>query len=201
MTTSQGKPKKSALLVIDVQDSFKASEKRWSSRSNLSFEKNVSELISAFRTTAQPIIFVMHSDKDAAFGVNSPYYKLMDFLDYQDSDLLLHKTTRSSFPNTNLDAELKKLGVEHLVVTGIQTEQCCETTTRHAADLGYSVDFVTEATLTFPIKHWSEDKVLSCEAIIERTEYALANRFARIATVDDVLTDLNLTDLNLTVPA
>ena len=116
----------------------------------------------------------------------------MDFVDYQDSDLLLHKTTRSSFTNTSLDAELKQLGIEHLVISGIQTEQCCETTTRNAADLGYSVDFVTEATLTFPIKHWSEDKVLSCEAIIERTEYALANRFARIATVDDVMTDLNL---------
>jgi len=192
MNTSEKHSKTSALLVIDVQDSFKASEKRWSSRNNPNFEDNVSELIEAYRQSSQPIIFVLHSDKDEAFGVNSPYYELMDFLDYQDSDLLLHKTTRSSFTSTKLDAELKKLGVEHLVLTGIQTEQCCETTARNAADLGYSVDFVTEATLTFPVKHWSEDKVLDCDAIVERTEYALANRFARIATVQDIVDDLKV---------
>jgi len=192
MNTSEKHSKTSALLVIDVQDSFKASEKRWSSRNNPNFEDNVSELIEAYRQSSQPIIFVLHSDKDEAFGVNIPYYELMDFLDYQDSDLLLHKTTRSSFTSTKLDAELKKLGVEHLVLTGIQTEQCCETTARNAADLGYSVDFVTEATLTFPVKHWSEDKVLDCDAIVERTEYALANRFARIATVQDIVDDLKV---------
>lgn len=192
MNISKHHTKTSALLVIDVQDSFKATEKRWSSRNNPNFEANVRGLIQAYRQSSQPIIFVLHSDEDEAFGVNSPHYKLMDFVDYQNSDLLLHKTTRSSFTSTKLDAELKKLGVEHLVLTGIQTEQCCETTARNAADLGYSVDFVTEATLTFPVKHWSEDKVLDCDAIVERTEYALANRFARIATVQDIVDDLKV---------
>ena len=82
------------------------------------------------------------------------------------------------------------MGIRDLVVSGIQTEQCCETTTRAAADLGYKVDFVTEATLTFPIEHWEKDAVLATKDIVERTEYALANRFARIATVENVLSEL-----------
>jgi len=57
-----------------------------------------------------------------------------------------------------------------------QLAQCA----RIAADLGYDVDFVTEATCTFPIG------ALSTDAIIERTEAVLRNRFARIATVNDV---------------
>ena len=72
------------------------------------------------------------------------------------------------------------MGIERVVVCGISTEQCCETTTRVAADLGYEVDFVTEATATFPIG------TLSTDAIVERTEAVLSGRFARIATVSEI---------------
>lgn len=174
---------RTALLVIDVQDSFKANSERWSQRSNLEFETHTNALIKSFREAGQPVIFVLHSDKDDAFQTSSEHYKLMDFLDRQDDDLVLHKSTRSCFASTDLQRHLNQLGVHHLVITGIQTEQCCETTTRDAGDLGYKVDFVTEATLTFPIKHWAGGETLDTAQIIERTEYALAGRFARIANV------------------
>jgi hypothetical protein len=48
------------------------------------------------------------------------------------------------------------------------------------------VDYVTEATLTFPMTHTSGE-VFSAEQIARRTELVLAGRFARIATVDDAL--------------
>ena len=73
-----------------------------------------------------------------------------------------------------------------LIVSGIRTEQCCETTTRHASDLGYSVDYVTEATLTFPMTHAS-GTLFSPDDIRKRTELVLAGRFARITTVDGAL--------------
>jgi hypothetical protein len=114
----------------------------------------------------------------------------MDFLDVRPGDVVLHKTTRSTFASTDLERRLNLLGVRRLVITGIQTEQCCETTARDGGDLGYEIDFVTEATLTFPIPHWAGGPELSPEAITERTEYALAGRFARIRTVDDVVAAL-----------
>jgi len=104
----------------------------------------------------------------------------MSFLDKRESDPLITKNTRNAFTSTDLEARLDAMGIERVVVCGISTEQCCETTTRVAADLGYEVDFVTEATATFPIGS------LSTDAIIERTEAVLRNRFARIATVADV---------------
>ena len=73
-----------------------------------------------------------------------------------------------------------------LIVSGIRTEQCCETTTRHASDLGFSVDYVTDATLTFPMTHAS-GVVLSAADIKLRTELVLSGRFARIATVEEAL--------------
>jgi nicotinamidase-related amidase len=169
-----------ALLVIDIQDSFKIDPARWASRSTPRFEENVTELIAAFREADQLVIYVLHNDPDPGFRPGDPEVRLMSFLDRREREPLITKNTRNAFTSTDLQQRLDDHGVRRLVVTGISTEQCCETTTRVAADLGYEVDFVTEATMTFPIG------TLSTDAIIERTEAVLRNRFARIATVSDV---------------
>ena len=178
----------SALLVIDVQDSFKAGP-RWARRSTPDFEENVSRLIEAFRAAGRPVMYFLHSDEDEHFSVSSPHYKLMDFLKPRPDEPILHKTTRNCFTSTNLVPLLLERDVRRIVVTGIQTEQCCETTTRVGADLGFDMDFVSEATMTFPIPKTLEagSEELPVEAILERTEYALRRRFARIATVDDIV--------------
>ncbi len=65
----------------------------------------------------------------------------------------------------SLDYWLRTHGIDRLIVTGIRTEQCCETTTRHASDLGYSVSYAMDATLTFPM-------VLDRAARIRRPRFA-----------------------------
>jgi nicotinamidase-related amidase len=169
-----------ALLVIDIQDSFRINPARWASRNNPKFEENVTELIAAYREAGRPIFFVLHNDSDPGFRPGDPEVRLMSFLDKRDSDPLITKNTRNAFTSTDLEARLDALGIERVAVCGISTEQCCETTTRVAADLGYEVDFVTEATATFPIG------TLSTDAIVERTEAVLRGRFARIATVAEI---------------
>ena len=173
-----------ALLVIDIQDSFKYSAERWASRNNPTFEENVTELIAAFREASLPIIFFLHTDPDPGFATTDPLFRLMDFVDYRQGEPLLVKNTRNAFTSTDLQQRLEALGVRKVVISGISTEQCCETTTRVAADLGYDVDFVTEATATFPIG------TLTTDAIVERTEAVLNKRFARIVKVSDVKEEL-----------
>ncbi len=180
----------SALLVIDAQDSFKMGP-RWERRSNPAFEKNVGALVEAYRAAHLPVIFFLHTDKDEAFAKNSPEFKLMDFLKPQPGEPIMVKSTRNCFTSTQLQPYLLEKGVRRISITGIQTEQCCETTARLAADLGYAVDFVTEATMTFPIPNWDKPgEELSVEAIRERTEYALRRRFARITTVNQLAREL-----------
>jgi len=169
-----------ALLVVDIQDSFKIDPARWASRSNHAFEGKVAELIATFREASLPVIFFLHTDPDPGFGTSDPEFRLMDFLGRREDEPVLVKNTRNAFTSTDLQQRLDALGVRRVVISGISTEQCCETTTRVAADLGYDVDFVTEATLTFPIGPLTTDQ------IIERTEAVLRNRFARIVTVSDV---------------
>ena len=184
-------PYRSALLVIDAQDSFKASP-RWQLRNNPLFEANVARLIDGFRAASAPVVYFLHSDADEYFDVESPHYRLMSFLAPRADEPVMHKTTRSCFASTGLTPLLLRRGVRRLAIAGIQTEQCCETTARAGCELGFDVDFVTEATLTFPIPKTLEpgSESLSADAVVERTEYVLRRRFARITGVDGALAAL-----------
>jgi nicotinamidase-related amidase len=180
----------SALLVIDAQDSFKVGP-RWARRNNPAFEKNVSALVEAYRAAHLPIVFFLHTDSDEAFAKDSPSFKLMDFLKPRKAEPVMVKNTRNCFTSTTLQPYLIEKGVRRVSITGIQMEQCCETTARIAADLGYAVDFVTEATMTFPIPNWDKPgEELGVDAIRERTEYTLRRRFARITTVNQLTKEL-----------
>src|SRR6266853_3540161 len=135
---------RSALLVIDAQQSFMASP-RWQRRNNPAFEENVRRLIEGYRLKGLPVFFFLDSDDSEYFEPSSPYFKLMDFIQPGKGEPVLVKTSRNCFTTTNLDYLLRRADVKRMVITGIKTEQCCETTTRVASDLGYEVDFVTEA--------------------------------------------------------
>ncbi len=184
--------KKIALIVVDVQESFKArGEVFWESRGPKDFEQHIKSLVTGFRKAGQPIYFILHKDKDPGFSENSPFFRVMDFLDYQPEEPLLIKQVHNSFTGTNLLPMLIREGIKRLVICGIRTEQCCETTTRVASDLGFEVDYVTQATLTFPLTHPFTGEKMTVEQIQTRTEMVLHGRFARIATVHEVLQIIN----------
>jgi nicotinamidase-related amidase len=148
-------------------------------------------LIDAYRRAELPIVYFLHTDSDPGFSVDSPYFKLMDFLRPRDGEPTFIKNTRNAFTSTALGPYLLGRGVRRLAVTGISMEQCCETTTRVAADLGYAVDFVTDGTMTFPIPNWDQPgQELGTREIAERTEYALRRRFARIVTAERLIGEL-----------
>lgn len=180
----------SALLVIDAQDGFKADED-WERRDNHEFEANTTALIEAHRAAGLPVVFFLHTDEDEAFSTESPHFKLMDFVHPRMDERVFIKNTRNCFTSTALGPYLLERRVRRLAISGIQTEQCCETTARLAADLGYAVDFVTDATMTFPIPNPDRPgEELGVDAIRERTEYALRERFARIVTTEQLTAEL-----------
>jgi nicotinamidase-related amidase len=187
----------SALLVVDAQDSFRVDPK-WERRNNRNFERNVSALIDAYRAAGRPVIFFLHTDSDPGFERDSVHLRLMDFITVREGEPVILKDTRNTFTGTTLQAQLLALGVRRLAITGIQMEQCCETTARVAADLGYAVDFVIDGTMTFPIKNWDvPGEELGVAAVEERTIYALRRRFARIVRTETLVAELEM----LTEPA
>ena len=191
LTTNEVPLAESALLVIDAQDSFKATP-RWDLRNNREFERNTARLIDAYRAAGLPVCYFLHTDADFGFARDSEYYRLMDFIAPRADEPVFHKRTRNCFTSTDLPIHLLAHGVRRIAVTGIQMEQCCETTTRVAADLGYAVDFVIDATMTFPIVNPDDlTQQLPVDAIEERTIYALRGRFARIVTTAALVGELD----------
>lgn len=181
----------SALLVVDAQDSFKVDPK-WERRNNREFERNVGALIDAHRAAGRPVIFFLHTDGDPGFERDSVHLRLMDFVSVAEGEPVILKDTRNAFTGTTLQAQLLALGVRRVAITGIQMEQCCETTARVAADLGYAVDFVIDGTMTFPIRNWDvPGEELGVEAVEERTIYALRRRFARIVRTTALIEELD----------
>ena len=176
-----------ALIVIDVQESFRQRES-WARVSTPDIADRANALVDIARAAGDLVVWVLHTEpgSNTPFDPASGHVRLMDGLVPADGEPTVRKTSVNAFTTTNLGQLLTLRGIRELVVCGIQTEQCCETTTRVAADLGYDVTFVTEATATFPIPHRSGEGELGVADIIERTEYALAGRFATISTIAEL---------------
>jgi nicotinamidase-related amidase len=132
-----------------------------------------------------PVVQVFHVEEAGAFSLASGYVKAIDGLAL-DADAVFHKHSHSALVGSGLDVWLVQHSIRKIIVSGIRTEQCCETTTRHASDIGYEVDYVTDATLTFAMTG-RDGRQWSAADIKARTELVLEERFARIATVEQAL--------------
>ena len=187
MTRSTIQPK-SALLIIDVQQSFMHMP-YWPSGQLAPFQHALLKLEAGCRQADVPVVHIFHIDNDGPFRADSGLIQPMDWLPGQPA-ARFDKHVHNAFTDTGLDVWLRRHGVQRLIISGIRTEQCCETTARIGSDLGYAVDFVSEATLTFPMTHKGSGQTFSAQAITTRTEVVLADRFARIVNVDTCLSSL-----------
>lgn len=173
---------KRALIVIDVQESFRA-RPLWERISNPEIAEPVNRLVRTARDQGDLVVWVLHTEPGSGdvFDPELGHVRLLAELEQPlPGEPVLRKTSHNAFTTTNLQQLLTEAGVGELWVCGIRTEQCVETTARLGSDLGYDVVFVADATATDPIGD------LSAEAIIERTQAVLRDRFARIATVAEL---------------
>jgi nicotinamidase-related amidase len=173
-----------ALLVIDVQESFRQ-RPYWNSKEVPLFLSRLQALIDGAQERNIPVVQVFHVEEAGVFSLDSGYVTTLEGLSIQP-DTIFQKRKHSALVGSGLDAWLGQHGIRRVIVSGIRTEQCCETTTRHASDSGFEVDYVTEATLTFPMTG-RDGRVWAPHEIKARTELVLEGRFARIATVEEAL--------------
>ena len=175
---------KTALLVIDVQQSF-TQRAYYEPAGRERFLASQNQLIEGAQAQGWPVVRVLHQslvdDPADPFSSASGYIRPLDGLLDFDAAHTVHKARHSALVGTGLDVWLVEQGIHRLVVSGIRTEQCCETTARHACDLGWQVDFVPDAMWT-----WAH-RGLRAEDIRERTVAVLDGRFARVLEVADAL--------------
>ena len=178
-----------ALLMIDVQESF-PQRPYWSQTGADAFLTHVNALIDGAQSRGIPIVRVFHTDGPQSatnpFAHGSEFVRPLTGLAPFEAALTIEKHRHSALVGTPLMNWLIENGIRRVIVAGIRTEQCCETTTRHASDEGWDVDYVGDATLTFDMKTPSGE-TLTAAQIRERTETVLVHRFAELATVEEAL--------------
>ena len=173
-----------ALIVIDVQESFR--HRPYFVEEGLdAYLERQQALIDGAAAQGVPVVQIFHVEDSGPFAESSGFVRSLSPLRIEPT-AFFRKRRHSALVGTGLDVWLVAHGVRRLIVSGIRTEQCCETTTRHASDLGYGVDFVGEATHSFPMTD-AAGRRWSVSEIRERTELVLAHRFARVVNVAEAL--------------
>jgi nicotinamidase-related amidase len=178
-----------ALILIDVQESFRQ-RPYWVEAQAQGFLARTNALVAGCAARGVPIVRILHSDGPAAasnpFATESGFVRPLADLAKFDAAAEFVKRRHSALVGTGLTVWLHQNRIARLIVAGIRTEQCCETTTRHASDEGFEVDYVAEATLTFDMQHL-DGSPLPAADIVARTTAVLKDRFATICTVEQAL--------------
>lgn len=173
-----------ALLIIDVQAGmFSPNLGLYNPDEVIA---NIRSLISKARTAEIPVIYIQHEgDERGPFGRGKPGWEIHPAILPQPDDLVVAKRTPDSFNGTVLQEELDKRGIKKLIVTGMQTEFCVDTTCRRAYALGYDTTLVKDAHSTF------DSRVLPASNIIEHHNNSLGkttfwNWFVGLKSTDEV---------------
>ncbi len=146
-----------ALLVIDAQVGlFEGAHRREE------IVARIADLIGKARVAATPVIYIQHDDHTPGglLEVQSPGWQIHPGIAPSETDIVVHKQTSDSFYETSLQRELDAFDVGRLVITGMRTEYCVDTTARRAVSLGYDVTLAADAHTT------RANAVLTAEQII-----------------------------------
>ena len=156
MSTLAGRDK-TALLVIDVQNDV--AKGAYNLESVL---KNINAAVDKARNAGVPVIWVQHSDEE--LPLESEGWQIVPELSPASSESKVRKTYRSSFEATNLEEVLSGLNVGHVVITGMQTNNCVRHTTHSAQERGYDVTILGDAHTTTGYE-WN-GHVVDAEAVV-----------------------------------
>lgn len=153
-------PSSSALLVIDMQKYFLDEDSHAYIPASKAILPNIKNLVLAYRKADLPVIFTRHSlEKNEEPGIMGRWWgdviweesslsEIETNLAPKNSDIVIRKTRYSAFYGTDLETFLRNKNVKSLVITGVMTHLCCESTAREAFMRDYEVYFAVNGTAT-----------------------------------------------------
>lgn len=176
----------SALVVIDVQQGF--DDPRWGHGDNPDCEDNVGRLIAAWRATGWPVVYVRHDsgEPDSPLRPGQPGNAFKPVVS-GEPDLLVTKQVNSAFyGEPALEPWLRQRGIGGLVICGITTNHCCETTARMAGNLGFETIFALDATRTFD-RVGPDGRLVPAAELRQATAANLHGEFASVAATAEIV--------------
>ncbi|NEA89778.1 cysteine hydrolase [Streptomyces sp. SID7958] len=184
-----------ALVVVDVQHGFEEAG-YWGTRNHPGADDNIAALLDAWQSAGRPVVFVRHDSVSPGSPLR-PGSEGNGFKEYVErrrgkgggAELLVTKTVNSAFLGSpDLAAWLREAGIRQVVLAGIQTNMCVETTARMGGNLGFEVVVAFDATYTFGLEGpfgWrrSADELAQASAVSLH-----GGGFASVVMTEDVLT-------------
>ena len=142
---------------------------------------NVQALIAKARKEKAPIYYIMYTEAAGSpRAKNEPLWQVWPEIAGQEEDRVIVKYHADSFLETNLEECLKADGVEGIVMCGVQTEFCVDTTVKTAFSHGYKVELVKDGHSTY------DSDLLSAEQII-RHHNSILEQFASIVPTEQIV--------------
>lgn len=156
-----------ALLIIDMQHALCFGEEA-------AFESErvidrINMVAEQARAADAPVVLIQHEEEGGSLRFGSEGWQLASGLVIAPGDLRMRKTTPDSFHRTELLQRLQERGISRLLICGLQSDFCVDTTTRRALALGYEVVLVADAHSTV------DNEVLSAAQITAHHNATLAN--------------------------
>jgi nicotinamidase-related amidase len=176
-----------ALIVVDVQRGFH--DPSWGRRNNPDFEANLTRLLELWRERGWPLVYVRHdsTSEGSPFTPGTPGNDLDRDLLAPEPDVLIAKSVNSAFYGSpSLEEWLNHNRIETVVIAGIQTNQCAETTARMAGNLGYRMLFALDATYTFDLEAVGGG-IISAEELARVTGANLHGEFGDVVTTEQLV--------------
>lgn len=153
-----------ALLVIDVQKALVKGAFR-----EHDVMRAIGIVIDKVRSRGGIIVYIQHCHRHfEPLMKGKPGWDLHELLDVREEDFIVEKEASDAFYQSGLDEVLQQAQVDHLYVTGLQTEYCVDATCRSALSKGYNVTLVSDG-------HTTGDAILSAKKTIEHHNFILAN--------------------------
>lgn len=178
--------RRAALIVVDVQKGL--DDPCWGSRNNPDTEEKISDLLTYWRHAALPVFHVRHlsTEPDSPLRPGTAGSEIKDVVRSRPDEPVIEKNVNSAFIGTDLEARLRDLNVDTVVVTGLTTDHCVSTTVRMAGNLGFDTYLVSDATATFD-RVGPGGKLHSADSIHEIALVELHEEFATIVTTAEIL--------------
>lgn len=177
--------KNTALLVVDFQNALVLG-KPFAIAEVIC---NIKELIKTCRENGVEVIYIQHNDDEAGSELepNTDGWQIYKEVSPEPNETVITKNYNSAFKETNLKCYLDSKGINELIITGMQTDYCIDTTCKVAFEYGFKVIMPEKTNTTF------DNENISAETLYKHYNFDIfADRFATVESIEDTIGRFNL---------
>ena len=179
---------KAALLIIDAQVEYFAPLGKLPLPDGPAAVERIAQVLRWARGRGVPVFHIVHESRKpgaAIFAPGSGGLAIHSAVTPAPGEPVIQKHLPGSFTGTPLEEELRRRGIEQVIVSGFMTQMCCDTTTRQAAHLGFKATILSDATAAMSVK--GPDGVMIPHDVVHRTHLgSLSGFLADVKRSDEI---------------